>query len=293
MGSSNIIFTVIISIVSLVVLFLLAILIAMRKSNKEKRTKRNKTAVSKNLKTIEKVAPAKDYNAETKKNSEVIDSERKNDDNNKQMPTEKEKLMRPRCTEENLRWPLFEEKELKTMGWEFLFCKKEWDEVNILLENGDYNEAEKKTLEFKEKYMDSLMMFDLLLLEAQHRKGDFNACSETYQNTNRPSLAFFSAKDKTPLVLEYCEAMLDLQGTIPGWIQLAWKGAHECLDNVMRANPPERSYVICIRAFKAALDIGRPLFGGNEEALIQDYIKSGLSRYPESKTLLELKSEFN
>ena len=194
--------------------------------------------------------------------------------------------------EGNLRWPLFEEKELSTMGWDFLFCKEQWDEVNVLLRNGQYEEAEKKTREFKGKYMDSLLMFDLLLLEAQHRKGDFNACSETYKNTNRPSLAFFSAKDKTPLVLEYCEAMLDLQGTIPMWIQTAWKGAHDCLNNVMRSNPPERSYVICIRAFIAAVDIGQPLFGGNEEALIKDYIKSGLSWYPESKTLLKLKSDY-
>lgn len=195
-------------------------------------------------------------------------------------------------TEENFQWPLFEEKELETMGWDFLFCKEQWDEVNVLLKKGEYDAAEKKTYEFKEKYMDSIIMFDLLLLEAQHRKGDFNACSETYDNTNRSSLAFFSAKNKTPLVLEYCEAMLDLQGTIPSWIQLAWKGAHDCLNSVMRSNPPERSYVICIKAFKAALDIGQPLFGGNEEALIKDYIKSGLSWYPESKTLLKIKSEF-
>ena len=185
---------------------------------------------------------------------------------------------------------MFEEKELRTMGWEIVFCKEQWEEVNILLKAGKYDEAEKKTLEFKNKYMDSLIEFDLLLLEAQHRKGDFYACAETYKNTNRPSLAFFSAVNKTPLVLEYCEAMLDLQGTIPMYIQLAWKGAHDCLDKVMRSNPPERSYIICIRAFKAALGINQPLFGGNEEALIKDYIKSGLNWYPESKTLLEMQS---
>ena len=190
-------------------------------------------------------------------------------------------------------WPLFDEKELRTMGWEMVFCKEQWKEVNILLKAGKYDEAEKQTLEFKNKYMDSLIEFDLLLLEAQHRKGDFFACSKTYNNTNRLSLAFFSAINKTPLVLEYCEAMLDLQGTIPMWIQLAWKGAHDCLNEVMRTNPPERSYVICIRAFESALTIKRPLFGGNEEALIKDYIKSGLSWYPESKTLLEMKSKYN
>lgn len=194
--------------------------------------------------------------------------------------------------DEKNRWPLFEEKELRTMGWEFVFCKEQWEEVNILLKAGKYAEAEKKTLEFKSKYMDSLIEFDLLLLEAQHRKGDFYACAETYKNTDRLSLAFFSEINKTPLVLEYCEAMLDLQGTIPGYIQLAWKGAHDCLDGVMKSNPPERSYIICIRAFQAALDINQPLFGGNEEALIKDYIKSGLSWYPESKTLLEMQSIF-
>ena len=188
-------------------------------------------------------------------------------------------------------WPLFEEKELRAMGWEFVFCKDQWEEVNLLLKSGKYDEAEKKTLEFKEMYMSSLIEFDLLLLEAQHRKGDFNACSETYEKTNRTSLAFFSAINKTPLVLEYCEAMLDLQGTIPVWIQMAWKGAYECLNKVMRSNPPERAYLICIRAFKAAIAIEKPLFGGNEEALIKDYINLGLSRYPKSKTLLKMKSE--
>lgn len=195
-------------------------------------------------------------------------------------------------TGDNTLWPLFEEKELRTMGWDFLFCKEQWDEVNALLKNGKYGDAEKKPYEFKEKYMDSLIMFDLLLLEAQHRKGDFSACVKTYKATNRPSLAFFTAKNKTPLVLEYCEAMLDLQGTVPMRIQLAWRGAHDCLNGVMRSNPPERSYVICIRAFKAALDINEPLFGGKEEDLIKEYIQSGLSRYSESKTLLGLKAEF-
>lgn len=91
MDSSNIMFTVITSIVSSAILFLLAILTAKRKNNKVKGNKRNKTAVSRNLKPIEKAAPAKDYNSETKKNSQVIDTETKNDNNkNKQMPAEEE-----------------------------------------------------------------------------------------------------------------------------------------------------------------------------------------------------------
>jgi hypothetical protein len=210
-------------------------------------------------------------------------------------PKEKEPLTRKEepeiVTEENLRWPLFDKQELGTMGWGFIFHENTWDEIHALLRQGKYEEAEQEAKKFQKEFPTS-MMPDLLLLEAQHRKGDFSACSETFRNTKRSDLAFFSELNRTPLVLEYSEAMLDLQNTIPGLIQTAWMGAHECLDKVMRPNPPERSYVICIRAFEAALALGKPLFGGNEEALIKDYIKSGLSWHPESKTLLELKSKY-
>ena len=233
-----------------------------------------------------------DANAEVKEVRAKSMAESKGQEDSIMQQEQSTRIPEPEMTtEENLRWPLFEEEELRTMGWDFLFCNKQWDEVVILLKKGEYDEAEKKAYEYKETFMSSLMMFDLLLLEAQHRKGDFNACSETYQNTNRRSLMFYSAINKTPFVLEYCEAMLDLQGTIPMWIQAAWKGAHDCLNEVMQSNPPERAYVICIRAFKAALDIGKPLFGGNEEVLIKDYIKAGLSWHPESKILLAMKSE--
>ena len=194
--------------------------------------------------------------------------------------------------EENLRWPLFDKDELGTMGWGFLLHENIWDEIHALLKLGKYEEAEMKARKFHEDFPSS-MMPDLLLLEAQHRKGDFSACSQTFSNTKRSDLAFFSELNRTPLVLEYSESMLDLQNTIPGLIQTAWMGAHECLDKVMRSNPPERSYIICVRAFEAALALGKPLFGGDEEALIKDYIKSGLSWHPESKTLLELKSKYD
>ena len=213
----------------------------------------------------------------------------------KEEPIKKEPLTRKEepetVTEENRRWPLFDKQELGTMGWDFIFHENTWEEIHALLKQGKYEEAEQKAKKFHEEFPTS-MMPDLLLLEAQHRKGDFSACSQTFSNTKRSDLAFFSELNRTPLVLEYSEAMLDLQNTIPGLIQTAWMGAHECLDKVMRSNPPERSYVICVRAFEAALALGKPLFGGNEEALIKDYIKSGLSWHPESKTLLELKSKY-
>lgn len=103
----------------------------------------------------------------------------------------------------------------------------------------------------------------------------------------------YNSVNQTPLVLEYCQAMLDLQGTIPIYIQHAWRGAQDCLYSVMLSNPPERSYIICIRALEAALALNEPLFGGNEIELIKDYINSGLSWHPKSPVLLELKQKYN
>ena len=188
-------------------------------------------------------------------------------------------------------WSLFSEKELETMMWSFLLNRKDWDEANVCLREGDYEAAEKKAKEWLERNSYDIMPY-LILLEAQHRKGDFMACSKTYRES-RDKTVFFDEIQKSPLVLEYCEAMRDLQSNYPAMIQTAWMGAHDCLNKIMRSRPPERAYVICIRAFEAALASGKPLFGGNEDALIKDYIKSGLSWYPESKTLLAMQAAAN
>lgn len=191
--------------------------------------------------------------------------------------------------EENGLWPLFDKKELVTMGWDFLFHVDTWDEIQTLLVKGAYDAAEMKAKKFKEDFS-SAIMADLLLLEAQHRKGDINACRETYGNTNRMELVFYSAEQKTPLVLEYSEALLDLSD-LPMDIQIAYMGASECINKVMRANPPERAYIIGAKALKAAIDMEKPLFGGNEKSMIQACIKAGLNRYPQSPSLLKMKKE--
>lgn len=187
-------------------------------------------------------------------------------------------------------WPLFDKKELGTMGWDFLFHEDTWDEIHALLVKGAYDVAEMKAKKFKEDFS-SAIMADLLLLEAQHRKGDFKACQETYNQTKRLDLAFFDAENKTPLVLEFCEAMLDLQSNVPVLVQAAWQGGQECIEKVMPRKAPERAFVIRAKAVKAAIDMGRPLFGGDEKSLLEEYIESGLARYPHSAILLKMKSE--
>jgi tetratricopeptide (TPR) repeat protein len=172
-----------------------------------------------------------------------------------------------------------------------MFNREKWEEITSHLEKGEYEIALKKAEENLKNFPTDLIAY-LLLLQAQHRVGDFKACENTYLASQK-KLFMYNGVNQTPLVLEYCEAMLDLQGTIPTYIQQAWRSAQDCLDNVMRSNPPERSYVICIRAFEAALALNEPLFGGNEAELIKDYINSGLSWHPKSSVLLELKQKYN